>query len=237
MKRRPAAVWEPDNYPSVEAESLGPEEMEARAHWERFLPKLVAELNQQGPLALDTAIRKAWWLTEYHVLLAQYENPSLYELYARETFRNQWLWLPPEPSTTPASPPPTTSSRTPASPPSSAAALSRGPAATSRPFPRRPANVLWQEGDKPEPVTPFNPLVGIEVQVLKVWLENSTRLKKAYHCSPRNKRAIENLVRTRVHEEFLAALHLRARGMTVEQAEEVTKPVMWTPPTWPIRKR
>jgi hypothetical protein len=99
--KRLVATWEPDNYPSVEDEPLGPEEMQARAHWETFLPRTVAALKAQGPDALDTAVRKAWWLTEYHVKLAQVQNPTLHELHAREMFRNQWLWLPPE---TPRSP-------------------------------------------------------------------------------------------------------------------------------------
>lgn len=104
------------------------------------------------------------------------------------------------------------------------------------PLSPRPSNVLWQEGDQPEPVTPENPLVGIEELVLKAWLESSPRLQKAYRLSPRNKHALENLVRVRVEEERVAALHLRAQGMTFEQAEEVTKPAMWTPPTWPTLK-
>jgi hypothetical protein len=45
-------------------------------HWEQLLPRLVAELKAQGPNALDTAVRKAWWLTEYHFHLAQAQNPD-----------------------------------------------------------------------------------------------------------------------------------------------------------------
>lgn len=104
MKERPpTAVWEPDNYPSVEAEPLGPQELRAKAHWETFLPETVKALHAQGPQALDTAIRKAWWLTEYHIHLAMVQNPNLHELQAEVLFRNQWLWLPPETPTTPAS--------------------------------------------------------------------------------------------------------------------------------------
>jgi hypothetical protein len=99
MDQKPADVWGPDNYPSVEDQPLGPEELQVRAHWQQFLPNMVAELKAQGPRALDTAVRKAWWLTEYHVLLAQAQNPKLHELQARDLFRNQWLWLPPEKET------------------------------------------------------------------------------------------------------------------------------------------
>lgn len=94
--KRLVATWEPDNYPSVEEQPLGPQELQVRAHWEKFCPRMVAELKAQGPLALDTAVRKAWWLTEYHILLAQVQNPGLHELQAEAMFRNQWRWLPPE---------------------------------------------------------------------------------------------------------------------------------------------
>ena len=46
------------------------------------------------------------------------------------------------------------------------------------PLSPRPSNVLWREGDRPEPVTPANPLVGIEVKVLQAWLESSPRLQR-----------------------------------------------------------
>jgi hypothetical protein len=80
--------------------------------------------------------------------------------------------------------------------------------------PNRPSNVLWQEGDEPEPVTPDNPLAGIEVLVLKAWLESSPRLRKAYDKSPQNKHVLESAVRGRVFEEWEASLKLRAEGLT-----------------------
>jgi len=107
-QKPPTAVWEPDNYPSVQQEPLGPEELQVRAHWERFRPAMAKALKAQGPDALDTAVRAAWWLTEYHSLLAQAQNPRLHDLQAKDLFRNQWLWLPPEPTTTPATDRPTT---------------------------------------------------------------------------------------------------------------------------------
>lgn len=106
--KRIAAVLEPDNYPSLEDEPLTPSEQDVKAHWQRFLPKMSAELKAQGPKALDLAVRKAAWLTEYHVALAQAENPGLSSLQAEETFRNQWTYLPPEPRTTQGTKPPTT---------------------------------------------------------------------------------------------------------------------------------
>src|SRR6266571_1835432 len=96
-----------------------------------------------------------------------------------------------------------------------------------------PSNVLWTEGDPIPPVTPSDPLVGYETLVLKVWLESSPRLRKAYYQSARNRHVLENLVRQRVWEQALAELKVRASGLTLEQAEELTKPAMWTPPTWP----
>jgi hypothetical protein len=99
-----------------------------------------------------------------------------------------------------------------------------------------PSNVLWREGQPPEPVTPSNPLVGIELLVLKAWLESSPRLRQAYHSSPRKKHGLESAVRAVVEEQRVAELKARASGLTLEQAQELTKPAMWTPPTWPIRK-
>ncbi len=106
--KRLAAEWEPDQLPEREGQPLGPSELAVKAHWERFLPTLVKELKQEGPLALDTAVRKAWWLTEYHVLFAQHQNPELSSLQAEAMFRDQRCYLPPETRTTPATCRPTT---------------------------------------------------------------------------------------------------------------------------------
>jgi len=96
-----------------------------------------------------------------------------------------------------------------------------------------PSNVLWTEGDPIDPVTTSNPLAGIEVTVLKAWLESSPRLRKAYYQSPKNRHVLESLVWEKVEEQRVAELKARASGLTLEQAEERTKPAMWTPPTWP----
>lgn len=97
----------------------------------------------------------------------------------------------------------------------------------------RPSNVLWQEGDPPEPVTPDNPLIGIETKVLKAWLESSPRLRKAYYQNKTNRHGLESLVRAKVEEQRVAELKLRAQGLTFEQAQELTKAAMWAPPRWP----
>lgn len=97
----------------------------------------------------------------------------------------------------------------------------------------RPSNVLWTEGQQPEPVTPENPLVGLETTVLKNWLENSPELQGQYQASPENRLDLENAVRLSVESAFGKELQLRAQGLTPEQAEEETRPAMWTPPTWP----
>jgi hypothetical protein len=97
----------------------------------------------------------------------------------------------------------------------------------------RASNVLWREGDPPEPVTANNPLVGLETLVLKAWLESSPRLQKAYHQSGRNRHVLESLVRHKVEAQRVAELKARANGLSLEAAQALTKPAMWIPPTWP----
>lgn len=94
----------PDNYPSVEEQPLSPIEMEAKAHWERFLPTLVAELNAQSPDALDTEIRKAYWTMEYRTAVDRLKNPDLHDLQAQEAHRTV-LFPPPESTAPPATAP------------------------------------------------------------------------------------------------------------------------------------
>lgn len=94
-----------------------------------------------------------------------------------------------------------------------------------------------REGQPPEPVTASNPLVGLEVLVLTAWLENSPRLRTAVSTSPRNQHALESAVRAAVEEQRVAELQLRAAGLPQHEAEALTAPAMWTPPTWPRRQR
>jgi hypothetical protein len=96
-----------------------------------------------------------------------------------------------------------------------------------------PSTVLYDPNAPPELVTPENPLVGLETRVLKTWLENSTQLQKRYRQSPANRLDLENEVRRRVNLAFGQELVLRAQGKTPEEAEEFTRPPMWTPPIWP----
>jgi hypothetical protein len=92
----------PDNPPSVEDVPLAPIELRAKAHWERFRPRLVQELRAKGgEPALDSAIRAAWWSMEYGILLTQAKNPTLHRLQVEELFQEE-LFPPPEPSPTPA---------------------------------------------------------------------------------------------------------------------------------------
>ena len=93
-------------------------------------------------------------------------------------------------------------------------------------------NVVWTEGEPVEPVTPENPLVGLEALVLKTWLENSSRLRQAYRVSLANRRDIENAVRLRVADALDQEVVLRAQSMTLEEAQSLTRPAMWTPPRW-----
>ena len=92
-------AMEPDNYPSVEAQPLSPIELEAKAHWERFCPALVASLRADGEPALDEAIRAAWWKMEYLTQLDLAQSKGLHRLEAEERHR-PLLWLPPESNAT-----------------------------------------------------------------------------------------------------------------------------------------
>ncbi len=94
------------------------------------------------------------------------------------------------------------------------------------------SNVLWTEGDRPDPVTPENPLEGLELQVLQTWLRNSRELWTAYQV-PANRKATEEAVREAVDQQRVQELTYRAEGLTFDQARELTTPRMWTPPTWP----
>jgi hypothetical protein len=94
-----------------------------------------------------------------------------------------------------------------------------------------PDNVIWTEGDQPEPVSQ-TPLEGLEIRVLKVWRENSPRLKRA-HQNPTYREAVEQLLRQAVFDQGVAELKLRASGLSIEEAEDLTEPAMWTPPRWP----
>jgi hypothetical protein len=95
------------------------------------------------------------------------------------------------------------------------------------------SDVVWQEGDAVEPVTPDNPLGGLETLVLRTWLDNSPMLKKAYRVSLSNRADVENAVRLSVAAALDQELVLRAQGMSQEEAESLTRPAMWTPPAWP----
>jgi len=96
-----------------------------------------------------------------------------------------------------------------------------------------PSKTIWTEGQPSEPVTPENPLVGLEMRVLRSWLENSPSNRRQYLRGPAYRRDLENAVRQRVDQTFAEELQLRAQGKTQAEAEEFTRPSMWTPPTWP----
>jgi hypothetical protein len=69
--------------------------LEAKAHWERFLPNLAAELRRPGPDALNTAIRKAYWTIQYRTAVDRLKNQDLHDLLAQEAHRTV-LFPPPE---------------------------------------------------------------------------------------------------------------------------------------------
>ena len=95
-----------------------------------------------------------------------------------------------------------------------------------------PPNTVWTSEQRPKPVTPENPLAGLETSVLKIWLANSRRLKKAYQASDANRQRIESEVRESVETAYRQELLMRAQGLSQEEAEEFTRPAMWTPPMW-----
>jgi hypothetical protein len=97
---------------------------------------------------------------------------------------------------------------------------------------RKPSSVVWDPSRPIERVDSKNPLVGLETRVLQVWLENSPSLRRQYARSPAHRLDVENAVRVSVATAFGQELELRARGLSQEQAEEFTRPAMWTPPTW-----
>ena len=100
----------------------------------------------------------------------------------------------------------------------------------------QPNNVIWTEGDQPEPVSEVS-LEGFELTALKIWLENSPTLRRAYRTSLEHKAAIDQLVRDAVFDQDVAELKLRANGVPQHEAEDQTTPAMWTPPTWPTTPR
>lgn len=96
-----------------------------------------------------------------------------------------------------------------------------------------PVAVIYEEGQLPDPVSPDNPLAGLEFTVLETWLRCSPRLRAAYRRNGSNRRLLENAARLSVWEALTQELAYRAEGWTLEQAQELTRPAMWTPPRWP----
>lgn len=92
-------------------------------------------------------------------------------------------------------------------------------------------NVVWREGDEPEPVSPASPLVGLESRVLQNWLENSRNVQQAHR---RNPLRVESAVRRAVWDAQVEELKLQSQGLQPHEAQEFTRPQMWKPPTFPL---
>jgi hypothetical protein len=78
----------PDNYQTLDEAPLDHEELEARDHWERFLPTMAAELKAKG--TLDLEVRKASHRRDYllaaHAAKTGLHPDQLAELYREELF-------------------------------------------------------------------------------------------------------------------------------------------------------
>ena len=85
------------------------------------------------------------------------------------------------------------------------------------------------DGQRP-PVSPTSPLVGLEQTVLSMWLE-SPHLAEAYKSQPASRSALERAARARVEQARVQELQLRAEGLSLEEAQSISRPPMWTPPT------
>lgn len=81
-----------------------------------------------------------------------------------------------------------------------------------------------------------DPLEVFERLVLRVWLENSPSLRKAYRRKAQRP-LVEAAVRQAVFDARARETELQARGIPIDQAMEVTRPAMWAPPQWPSDKR
>ena len=57
--------------------------------------------------------------------------------------------------------------------------------------------------------------------------------RRAYQQNESNALNIQNAVRLAVEEAFAQELEHRARGLRPEEAQELTRLAMWTPPAWP----
>jgi hypothetical protein len=81
------------------------------------------------------------------------------------------------------------------------------------------------------PVSPEAPLEGLETDVLRVWMENSSNVRKMYQLDPQR---VEQAVRDAVQRALVQELDLRAQGLRPHEVEEHTRPAMWTPPTFQL---
>lgn len=89
--------------------------------------------------------------------------------------------------------------------------------------------VIYRDGDQPEPVTSEHPLQGLETEVLRVW-KQTPAVSKAHQQHPVR---VESAVRRAVFDALAQELKYRAQGMTQEEAQELTRPAMWLAPAFP----
>lgn len=90
-------------------------------------------------------------------------------------------------------------------------------------------NVIYRDGDQPEPVTPEHPLEGLETEVLRVWKQDP-QVAKAHQQNPS---AVESAARRAVFDALQQEAKLRSQGLQSHEAEEFTRPAMWEPPAFP----
>jgi hypothetical protein len=83
--------------PTLEEMPLYGLELRMKEHWETFQPTLTKELKEQGPEALDQAIRRVYWRTEFQMAVMMARSPEMHRRTAQELVQEE-RFPPPEPA-------------------------------------------------------------------------------------------------------------------------------------------
>jgi hypothetical protein len=90
-------------------------------------------------------------------------------------------------------------------------------------------DVIYREGQQPDPVTLEHPLEGLETEVLRVWSQER-HVKEALKQNPQ---AVHEAVRRAVFDALRQEAELKAQGLYTQEAQEFTRPAMWLAPAFP----